>query len=198
MYVYTCALLCKLRGAMSQATTTATTWTVAKYSRCYANGLALTSNDWQHYTTPTMHLTLERTTASDGAIVSVRLRVVWRLDDANMDLAPRTTLSLQVVEYRHHICANPVPIKENLDLLEYSTHHQFSDTTHGASGQGMPLRAVYGDKAVALRYLWPLEVPAGRIPVSYLGIPLQALQSPPLFTSIIVDSKSLWRTTPLQ
>jgi hypothetical protein len=68
---------------MSQATTTTTTWTVSKYSRCYVNHAAVTSGDWQHYTTPIIHLLLERTIGNDGSLVAIRLRVMWKMHGSN-------------------------------------------------------------------------------------------------------------------
>ena len=71
---------------MSQASTTNTTsWTVNKYSRCYANTTTVSAQDWQHYSTPTITLVLDQTTDAHGSCTSIRLRIIWRMDTRGLD-----------------------------------------------------------------------------------------------------------------
>ncbi|KAK0212893.1 hypothetical protein DFS33DRAFT_79172 [Desarmillaria ectypa] len=123
---------------MSTSTTATSTFTLQKYSRSYPTS---TGSEWQHFTNPTIRLVLDAKNASGGDLESVRLRIIWTMDNGDpMD----TTTGNQV-------------LFEDLDLLSFSS---LPFRQHQRQSQGLPLKAVYRDLVVGIRYLHPREYSA--------------------------------------
>ncbi|KAK0461315.1 uncharacterized protein EV420DRAFT_193608 [Desarmillaria tabescens] len=123
---------------MSTSTTATSTFTLQKYSRSYPTS---TGSEWQHFTNPTIRLVLDAKNASGGDLESVRLRIIWTMDNGDpMD----TTAGNQV-------------LFEDLDLLSFSS---LPFRQHQRQSQGLPLKAVYRDLVVGIRYLHPREYSA--------------------------------------
>ncbi|KIY74328.1 hypothetical protein CYLTODRAFT_484647 [Cylindrobasidium torrendii FP15055 ss-10] len=109
---------------MSTSTTSTSYFALKKYSRSYPN---INNADWQHFSNPTINLTVDARTASNGELESVRLRILWEMDSAN------------------HIQL------EDIELLEFSANGMRQQT---------PLKAVYRDSMVGIRYLHPRQLTA--------------------------------------
>ncbi|KAG7446330.1 uncharacterized protein BT62DRAFT_931784, partial [Guyanagaster necrorhizus] len=123
---------------MSTSTTATSTFVLHKYSRSYPTS---TASNWQHFTNPTIRLVLDAKNASGGELESVRLRIIWTMDNGDpMD----TTAGSQV-------------LFEDLDLLSFSS---LPFRQHQRQSQGLPLKAVYRDLVVGIRYLHPREYSA--------------------------------------
>ncbi|KII92758.1 hypothetical protein PLICRDRAFT_102889 [Plicaturopsis crispa FD-325 SS-3] len=128
-------------------TTATTTYTLLKYSRSYPTAVELppkkADSEWQHFTNPVIQLFLNVTKLPTGALASVRLRIQWLWNHGGdaMDIDQRETLF------------------EDIDLLS------FSDLSSQSQSQGLPLKAVYRDCVVGIRYLHPRVIPAGAAPV---------------------------------
>ncbi|KAK0485748.1 hypothetical protein IW261DRAFT_1604017 [Armillaria novae-zelandiae] len=123
---------------MSTSTTATSTFTLQKYSRSYPTSAG---SEWQHFTNPTIRLVLDAKNASGGDLESVRLRVIWTMDNGDpMD----TTAGSQI-------------LFEDLDLLSFSS---LPFRQHQRQSQGLPLKAVYRELVVGIRYLHPREYSA--------------------------------------
>ncbi|SJK97456.1 uncharacterized protein ARMOST_00708 [Armillaria ostoyae] len=123
---------------MSTSTTATSTFTLQKYSRSYPTSAG---SEWQHFTNPTIRLVLDARNASGGDLESVRLRIIWTMDNGDpMD----TTAGNQV-------------LFEDLDLLSFSS---LPFRQHQRQSQGLPLKAVYRGLVVGIRYLHPREYSA--------------------------------------
>lgn len=57
-------------------------------------------------------------------------------------------------------------VQENVDLLSFSS---LSDTQQICNSQGLPLKAVYRDSVVGIRYLHPLSTQPNSSPVRLLS-----------------------------
>ncbi|KAG2055232.1 hypothetical protein BDR06DRAFT_1020454 [Suillus hirtellus] len=126
---------------MAQFTTTSVTYPLAKYSRSYPTSSSNSQNpatdaEWQHFVHPVINLYLDAKKSSAGNLVSVRFRVVWNFDSNTDSLG---------VDQREIIL-------EDLDLLSFSSISN-SRTNSGQPDHGLPLRAVYRDAVVGIRYL---------------------------------------------
>ncbi|KAG1799742.1 uncharacterized protein HD556DRAFT_1231134 [Suillus plorans] len=127
---------------MAQFTTTSVSYPLAKYSRSYPTSSSLNSQnpatdaEWQHFVHPVINLYLDAKKSSAGDLVSVRFRVVWNFDSNTNSLG---------VDQREIIL-------EDLDLLSFSSISN-SRTNSGQPDHGLPLRAVYRDAVVGIRYL---------------------------------------------
>jgi hypothetical protein len=68
---------------------TTETHTLAKYSRSY--GLGGDANDWQHFVNPIIKIVLDMKKSPKGELTSVRLRILWFMNDGNdsMDVDQR-------------------------------------------------------------------------------------------------------------
>ncbi|EIN11717.1 hypothetical protein PUNSTDRAFT_131874 [Punctularia strigosozonata HHB-11173 SS5] len=127
---------------MSRSTISTTRYVLARYSRSYPSSEAPNSSatgaseregtsEWEQFFKPLLQLTLQRTVgAENNTIESVRLRIAW-------DMSPQ---------------GDPQEIVlEDLDLLSFST--MGSARAFPQQSQGLPLRAVYQDALVGIRYL---------------------------------------------
>ncbi|KAK0455035.1 hypothetical protein EV421DRAFT_1896925 [Armillaria borealis] len=133
---------------MSTSTTATSTFTLQKYSRSYPTSAG---SEWQHFTNPTIRLVLDAKNASGGDLESVRLRIIWTMDNGDpMD----TTAGNQV-------------LFEDLDLLSFSS---LPFRQHQRQSQGLPLKAVYRDLVVGIRYLHPREYSANPVIFNSTGI----------------------------
>ncbi|KAG2119939.1 uncharacterized protein F5147DRAFT_125896 [Suillus discolor] len=127
---------------MAQFTTTSVTYPLAKYSRSYPTSSSSNSQnpatdaEWQHFVHPVINLYLDAKKSSAGDLVSVRFRVVWNFDSNTNSVG---------VDQREIIL-------EDLDLLSFSSISN-SRTNSGQPDHGLPLRAVYRDAVVGIRYL---------------------------------------------
>ncbi|KAG2757996.1 hypothetical protein P692DRAFT_206544 [Suillus brevipes Sb2] len=124
---------------MAQFTTTTVSHSLAKYSRSYPSSQnPATDAEWQHFVHPVINLYLDAKKSSAGNLVSVRLRIVWNFDSStNSTDADQREITL-----------------EDLDLLTFSSISN-SRTDSGQPDHGLPLKAVYRDAVVGIRYLHP-------------------------------------------
>lgn len=137
---------------MSLHTTTTALFALTKYSRSYGGGAThsqlAAENEWQHFTNPIMKLLLDvKKSPSSGELLSLRLRIFWCIDMQAIDMQ---------VDQREVVF-------EDLELLSFSSLSAIR--TQNGSEQGLPLRAVYRDAVVGIRYLHPKTVPPGCQPV---------------------------------
>ncbi|VDC01646.1 unnamed protein product [Peniophora sp. CBMAI 1063] len=124
----------------SRSTTSTLTYTLKKYSRSYPNSGSVSSSqapagsEWQHFTNPVLRLSLDTTkSAPSGILEAVKLRIIWIMNsgDESMDVDQSEV------------------VLENLDLYAFST----MPGAHRMSSP--PLKAVFRDLVVGLRYLYP-------------------------------------------
>ncbi|KAI6157796.1 hypothetical protein BKA82DRAFT_4061592 [Pisolithus tinctorius] len=137
---------------MSLHTTTTGSFALTKYSRSYGGSAGhnqlVPENEWQHFTNPVMKLLLDvKKSPSSGELLSLRLRILWCIEMQASDMQ---------VDQREVIF-------EDLELLSFSSLPAFR--TPNSSDQGLPLRAVYRDAVVGIRYLHPKTTPPGSQPV---------------------------------
>ncbi|KAK7047606.1 hypothetical protein VNI00_006374 [Paramarasmius palmivorus] len=119
---------------MSCCSTTATaTYTLQKYSRSYP-GTSNTSNEWQHFMNPIIKLVLDIQKSPENKSESVRLRIIWTLE---------TGLNTP----------NEV-VFEDLDLLSFSN---IPSRRIDKQPESLPLKAVYRDTIVGVRYIHPQD-----------------------------------------
>ncbi|KAI5890561.1 uncharacterized protein SCHCODRAFT_02690501 [Schizophyllum commune H4-8] len=116
------------------STTTSSAYVLCKYSKSYPTS-AESSAEWQHFVNPVIRLVLDVRKRSDGGeLESVRLRILWSMnsDDATG--------------------ANDV-VFEDLELLSFASFLARPSQRSNLS-QGLPLKAVYRDNVVGIRYLY--------------------------------------------
>ncbi|KIK67158.1 hypothetical protein GYMLUDRAFT_37208 [Collybiopsis luxurians FD-317 M1] len=114
---------------MSHSTTTTARYVLLKYSRSYPQTQQETNSEWQHYTKPVIKLTLSKS-SNGGELESAFLRIVWCIEDSHP---------------QHH---NEL-VFENFDMLTFSSLPSRQDKQQS----GLPLKAVYRDSVVGIRYL---------------------------------------------
>ncbi|KAI0355726.1 hypothetical protein OH77DRAFT_1589713 [Trametes cingulata] len=132
---------------MSLSTITTATYELVKYSRAY-NHTATDAQSpqaelqWQHFVNTVIRLAMDTRKTSDGTLESYRLRIVWTFSAGldSMDVDQREV------------------VFEDLDLVTYSSMPSLQ------APQGMPLKAVYQDAVVGLRYQHPRATPPGATP----------------------------------
>ncbi|KAF8904425.1 hypothetical protein CPB84DRAFT_1845378 [Gymnopilus junonius] len=136
---------------MNHSTTGTFTYVLSKYSRSYpakrANQNSQTqtrtgselSSDWQHFTNPIIHLVLDVESTSNGEIRSVRLRILWQL---NVDLDTAYNQADMVFARRFRSSFFSATL---------------SNTPRKNQAEGLPLKAVYRDSVVGIRYLHSRE-----------------------------------------
>ncbi|TFY77552.1 hypothetical protein EWM64_g6461 [Hericium alpestre] len=141
---------------MSHTTTSTSSFTILKYSRSTADpssGEKSQANDldWQHFVNPVIRLVLDTTKTSSGDLSSVRMRILWNMNAGQdaMDIDQREV------------------IFEDLDLLSFSPGKD--STQLSGTSQGLPLKAVFRDSIVGIRYLRN-RVPGLGVPPSYRRI----------------------------
>ncbi|KAG2121330.1 hypothetical protein BD769DRAFT_1361433 [Suillus cothurnatus] len=128
---------------MAQFTTTTVTYPLAKYSRSYPTNSSFSQNpatdaEWQHFIHPVLNLYLDVKKSSTGNLVSVHLRIVWNFDSStNSKDVDQREITL-----------------EDLDLLSFSSIPNPRPNS-GQPDHGLPLKAVYRDAVVGIRYLHP-------------------------------------------
>ncbi|KAF8554195.1 hypothetical protein OG21DRAFT_1509207 [Imleria badia] len=79
----------------------------------------------------------------------MRLRISWSLHTESNDIDQREV------------------VFEDLELLSFSSLPAFQASAALQSDQGLPLKAVYRDAVVGIRYLHPRTIPPGSQPASY-------------------------------
>ncbi len=143
---------------MSHSTTATSTFNLQKYSRSYPN---VNGTEWQHYANPTIQLTVDAKNASNGELESVRLRIVWTMDNGD------ALSTNQIVFVGHITLLMPVllnySMQEDLELLAFAS---LPFRNPQKQSHGLPLKAVYRDTVVGMRYLHPREF--NTAPVSQL------------------------------
>ncbi|KZS98293.1 hypothetical protein SISNIDRAFT_481050 [Sistotremastrum niveocremeum HHB9708] len=125
---------------MSQVQTTKqNVWIVSRYSRSYPE---VTDGAWQHYQydTPPIRVLLEQTETENTALPSIRLRILWQIQDGQGN-------------------QNEI-VFEDIDLLEYSKR---SFPNLNTASRSLPIRALYKDNTVGLKYL-NLALPSNATP----------------------------------
>ncbi|KAH9859086.1 hypothetical protein C2E23DRAFT_692057, partial [Lenzites betulinus] len=127
------------------------TYDLAKYSRSYnhtpsAQSEGLGELQWQHFTNPVIRLTMETRKGANGHLESYRLKITWMFSAGadSMD-----------VDQREVVFVFSLRIQEDLDLVAYSSLPSLQ------APQGMPLKAVYQDAVVGIRYQHPRVSPPG-------------------------------------
>ncbi|PPQ98795.1 hypothetical protein CVT24_003353 [Panaeolus cyanescens] len=130
---------------MNHSTTGTFTYSISKYSRSYPPATATTpgsdpASEWQHFTNPVIRLVLDvKTATTTNELEAVRLRVLWKMD---MTQGSKDT-------------------EEDLDLLALSFLPSLGPTSNHL--EGLPLKAVYRDTVVGIRYLYSQEDPSSPI-----------------------------------
>ncbi|KAL0956327.1 hypothetical protein HGRIS_002479 [Hohenbuehelia grisea] len=126
---------------MAHTTTATSTHQLTKYSKNYPllDGKAQTeagSSEWQHFVNPILRLVLDtKKSVATQELESVRVRIVWTME---------TGMNVQ----------NEI-VLEDLDLLAFSAFPLLG--AHQRQGpQSLPLKAVYKDAMVGIRYLHPI------------------------------------------
>ncbi|KAL4247492.1 hypothetical protein AB1N83_014153, partial [Pleurotus pulmonarius] len=123
---------------MAHSTTTTASHILTKYSKCYVPAHSSTQSsqtdgagEWQHFVNPVLELVLDiKKSRLNNELESVRLRILWNMDTSGIK--------------------NEV-LFEDLDLLAYS-----DIPSSGHPIPGLPLKAVYRDAVVGIRYLYPI------------------------------------------
>ncbi|GBE81165.1 hypothetical protein BKA93DRAFT_755996 [Sparassis latifolia] len=132
---------------MSFSNTATTTYHLVKYSRSYPQPSgAVGPEEWQHFVNPILRLALDVKKSPGGDLESFRLRVLWSLD-SQTDSANADQREV---------------VFEDLELLSFSSLP--SSISQGSTAQGLPLKAVYRDAVVGVRYLHPRAYPLGTTP----------------------------------
>ncbi|KAH9895076.1 hypothetical protein C8Q73DRAFT_486042 [Cubamyces lactineus] len=133
---------------MSLSTTTTATYELVKYSRAYNHITPTAPSEqaelqWQHFANPVIKLIMDTRKDSTGHLESYRLRIVWTFsaEPHAMDVDQREV------------------VFEDLDLVTYSAMPSLQPSMHG-----IPLKAVYQDAVVGLRYQHPRVASAGANP----------------------------------
>ncbi|KIM45306.1 hypothetical protein M413DRAFT_24540 [Hebeloma cylindrosporum] len=131
---------------MSHSTTGTSSYILTKYSRSYPVKRTLqkaqissqigpeTAQEWQHFINPTIRLVLDVKASSIGELESVRLRILWQLD-AGSNQPDISFASL---------------LFEDLDLLSFASIA--SNVPRTQHIEALPLKAVYRDTVVGIRY----------------------------------------------
>ncbi|KAI0062890.1 hypothetical protein BV25DRAFT_1899609 [Artomyces pyxidatus] len=136
---------------MLRSTISTGSYVLTKYSRSYPSATSAPSAvaradqlDWQHFVNPVIRLVLDVQKASNGDLESVRLRILWNMTTGQdaMDIDQREI------------------VFEDIDLLSFST------MPSAAAPQNLPLKAVYRDSVVGIRYQHPRVCPPNT-PASY-------------------------------
>ncbi|KAI6106356.1 hypothetical protein EDD16DRAFT_1745865 [Pisolithus croceorrhizus] len=157
---------------MSLHTTTTALFSLTKYSRSYGGSAThsqlAAENEWQHFTNPVMKLLLEvKKSPSSGELLSLRLRILWCIDmqavDTQVDQREVVFVGVSHVDDVLRDSATGNLLQEDLELLSFSSLS--ASRAPNGSEQGLPLRAVYRDAVVGIRYLHPKTVPPGCQPV---------------------------------
>jgi len=159
---------------MPHSTTGTTSYVLVKYSRAYPtkrttqntqSGSELAS-EWQHFTNPTIRLMLDVTRSSKENIESVRLRVLWQInnetDIGNNNQPDVVFASLFFYDNLKHQTLlydrfSDSCSQEDLDLLSFSLD-SVSLNARKQTLESLPLKAVYRDTVVGIRYLHPRDV----------------------------------------
>ena len=141
---------------MSEQTTTATTThTLLKYSKSFgANDQA---SDWQHFANPVIKSVADVQKSAKGDFTAFRLRIIWLMSKGPncMDMDSQEVIFVSLDASRR---VNQVPNtnggQEDLDMLSFSL--LLSSHVQTAHAHGLPLKAVYRENTVGIRYLYPL------------------------------------------
>ncbi|KAL5507175.1 hypothetical protein ACEPAH_6631 [Sanghuangporus vaninii] len=130
---------------MSGTTSSKNIFTLTKYSRAVSKqqdnlqGSQMTNGDcdWQHHTQPVLRLLLETRKSAQGVPEQMRLRIVWSVSNAHAPAANNKMPQQENV------------IFEDIDLLVVRKH------IHPFPTQGLPLKAVFRDNMIGIRFLPP-------------------------------------------
>ncbi|KAI0695480.1 hypothetical protein BC835DRAFT_1414870 [Cytidiella melzeri] len=128
---------------MSLSTTSTTAYVLTKYSRAYPSHTNTTDLDaeWQHYTNPVIRLVLDLKKKGNGELESYRVRVLWSINQV---------ASLEAMDVDRHDV-----VFEDVDLLSFSPLNAQVAQRQNFSIHGLPLKAVYRDAVVGVRYMHP-------------------------------------------
>jgi hypothetical protein len=173
---------------MALSTTATATHVLLKYSKSNPSTAAGGPDEWQHYVNPVLTLILDVKKSHAGELESVRLRIIWTMRHGG-DSPSTNVVFVRVNPFeRMTHCSNLK--QEDMDLLSFAS----VQPQHVHPAQGLPLKAVYKDSVVGIRYLHPLVVAPGASPVRLSSLFACHL---PHFEDIFgkrftVDSKSLF------
>ncbi|KAF8813848.1 hypothetical protein BYT27DRAFT_7230797 [Phlegmacium glaucopus] len=127
---------------MSRSTTGTSTYILSKYSRSYPAKRTInraqtqsqtgpeTMSEWQHFTNPIIRLVLDVKTSSSAEIESVRLRIMWQMNSDMENGSNNSDIAFAIL------------------ALNAARKQQ---------QEGLPLKAVYRDTVVGLRYFHSRE-----------------------------------------
>ncbi|KAI0051844.1 hypothetical protein FA95DRAFT_1602336 [Auriscalpium vulgare] len=136
---------------MLRSTVASAAYVLAKYSRSWPSAAATTAAaasqtpdqlEWHHFANPVIKLTLDLRKSERDTLESVRLKIVWSMSPGGDAM---------------EIDQNEV-VLEDIDLLSYSMPGV------SAISQGLPLKAVYKDCVVGIRYQHPKFTPPNTPP----------------------------------
>ncbi|KAL5523884.1 hypothetical protein ACEPAG_8057 [Sanghuangporus baumii] len=130
---------------MSRTTSSKNIFTLTKYSRATSRqqdnlqGSQMPKGDcdWQHHTQPVLRLLLETRKSAQGVPEQMRLRIVWSVSNGHAPAANNKMPQQENV------------IFEDIDLLVVRKH------IHPFPTQGLPLKAVFRDNMIGIRFLPP-------------------------------------------
>ncbi|KAI0812422.1 hypothetical protein BC629DRAFT_1472855, partial [Irpex lacteus] len=101
--------------------------------------------EWQHFTNPVMQLVLDiKKNSTSGEPEAYRVRVLWFLNQGGQ-------VDAMDVDQREVVF-------EDVDLLSFSPSTSQHSQSHNFSNHGFPLKAVYRDAVVGIRYMHPRVV----------------------------------------
>ncbi|KAF9529235.1 hypothetical protein CPB83DRAFT_852910 [Crepidotus variabilis] len=136
---------------MPHSTTGTTSYVLQKYSRAYPRKRSVSKSqtetqdpadvisEWQHFTNPTIRLVLEVKSTPSGGTESVRLRIIWQMGSEQDSSSNQQDFTF-----------------EDLDLLSFAD--MASNIPKTQVLEGLPLKAVYRDAVVGIRYLHNREL----------------------------------------
>lgn len=149
-------------------TTTSSAYVLSKYSKSYPTS-AESSAEWQHFVNPVIRLVLDVRKRSDGGeLESVRLRILWSMNSDDATGANDVVFVSQSF-FADSSFVSQYGIKEDLELLSFASFLSRPSQRSNLS-QGLPLKAVYRDNVVGIRYLYQRE----NDPTTVLAISSQA------------------------
>lgn len=153
---------------MSHCTTSTSTYILDKYSKSYPT-FGEGSSEWQHFNNPVIRLTLDVTKAPNEELQSVRVRIIWTMNSGDANSTTEVVLVRKNIVV-NGLCLLLIPFQEDLDLLSFS-----SPPSRKQQAQGLPLKAVYRDSVVGIRYLHPRDSDSNPVSLLFLhySLPIQ-------------------------
>lgn len=154
---------------MSLSSISTATYALVKYSRAYPSQTGANETDvtWQHYTNPVIQLVLDMKKSPAGELESYRVRVLWLLNAGpdTMDLDQREVVFVSETFAKRDFIQTVTCAQEDIDLLLFSSSATLESQRHNFAAHGLPLKAVYRDAVVGIRYMHPRVISKETTPV---------------------------------